>query len=174
MKKLFILPLIALFFAACSVDDSADLLTQEKAADTTYGEKGSLGNTKPGGGDQPIISCFGPLTGYTTINVSGGLNNPVINFVGRTPSTVSASADYNVTVEVQALADCEDFDVTSGLPLLFRGASSFSNVAATPPSISVLPNQLPVCYKWRIIFERANSLGTPCKSVSVWYDAPLF
>jgi hypothetical protein len=178
MKKIYLLPLIALFFTACSVDDSADLLNQENATDVTYSAKEAAataagGSTKPGGGD-PIIPCFSGLTGYTTINVDGGLNNPVINFVGNAPSTVSSTASYNVWVEVQGLADCEDFNVTSGLPIFFYGSAPFTNVYAVRPVIAVQPNQVPVCYKWRIIFERAYSLTTPCKSISPWYDAPLF
>lgn len=174
MKKILMLSLIALFFISCSTDDSADLLTQENSADIAYSAKGSVGNGKTGGGEQPVVSCFSGLAAFTRIDVSAGLNNPVINFTGSVPSTVSSNIAYNISVEIQGLADCEDFNLTSGLPIIFTSSGSYTNVYAVPPAISVLPNQLPVCYKWRMIFERANSLTSPCKSVSQWYDAPLF
>lgn len=177
MKKLFLLSLTVLFVTACSTDDSLEILNQEKAQKVFFSAKAGeavVAATKPGGGDQPIVSCFSGFAAHTEINVSGGLNNPIVNFVADFPSTVALNASFYVTVEVQQLADCEDFNLTTGSPIFFGTSTPYTNVVANRPTIAVLPNQLPVCYKWRIFVERAYSLTTPCKSYSPWYDAPLF
>lgn len=175
MKKLLLLPLYAFLCIACSADDSADIVAGDATANAALMAKSvAAAATKPGGGEKPIISCFGGFAAHTRMDVSGGINNPVINFEADVPSTAPANASYTVIVEVQQLADCEDFNLVTGLPLYFGAASPFTNVAVDTPSIAVLPNQLPVCYKWRIIIEQAYTLTTPCKTFSPWYDAPLF
>ncbi|MXN89840.1 hypothetical protein GR160_01240 [Flavobacterium sp. Sd200] len=172
MKKIYLLLLIALFFAACSADDSNEILNQEKNTEIIYSARATASKTKPGTGELPVASCFNGLAAHTTIDVTAGLNKPIVNFVADAPSNLSASAGYVVTVEVQELADCEDINVASGLPVFF-GGSVFYNVVANAPVINVVPADLPACYRWRFVFERSNSV-TPCKSLSSWYDAPLF
>lgn len=173
MKKIYLLPLLVLFFTACSVDDSAELLNQEIVEEVFFD---SLKEEFNGSGpkEAPQNDCFNGLAAHVSMDVSGGLNNPAVNFVADVPLTVSPGLAYVVKVEVQQLADCEDFNVVTGDPV-FLGGRSYTNVAMAFPSVTVQPNQLPVCYKWRMVFERSGRLiQTPCKALSPWYDAPLF
>ena len=176
MKKMYLLPLLALFFTACSVDDSSEILDQEKIQDADYSNTrfaATAANETKDGKDGPGLVCFNDLAAHISMNVSGGLNNPIINFVADVPLNVSYNTAYMVKVEVQQLADCEDFNVVTGDPIFF-GGGKYTNVVMASPTITVLPNELPACYKWRMTFERTGRLVTPCKTISQWYDAPLF
>jgi len=173
MKNIYILPLLLLFFASCSVDDSADLLTQEpvNALTLTSEELARIGET-----GQSLISpdCFKVLSAHINLNVSAGLNNPVINFVGDAPIGTSARLGYIVRVEVVALSDCDDLNSPTGSVIILGNNTVFNNVGTIDPVVSALPSQLPVCYKWRITYERVGAIITSCKSYSQWYEAPLF
>jgi len=166
MKYLYLLPLLLFLFTACSVDDSAELLDQEKNKQATM----VASFTSPI--EVPFeYTCFKGLTAHTNIDVSGGFTNPLVNFVSDAPATVSSTKGYRVKVIIQQLADCEDMDIVSGEPITLGTSVIYYNIAVTHPMVTVAPNQFPACYKWRLVVE---GVSTSCKSYSPWYDAPLF
>ena len=122
----------------------------------------------------PPTSCFTGLTGQVRVDVSNGLNNPVVIFTPQVTGNVSATAIFNVRVEVQALSNCDDMGSTVGGLLVFGPAGTVNNVVASPPSISVVPSNLPSCYKWRFVFEGNLRRNPICYTASQWYESPLF
>lgn len=170
MKKLLFLPLLLLIFA-CSAD-SEEILNQNDNAAVTI----STSDADEFTAKALAKPCFSGLYGSVSVDVSGGFGNPVVVFQSIITSNVPATTTFRVRTEVQALSDCDDMDSDVGLPVLHGPTTLHSNVVANPPSVSVLPAQLPSCYKWRIVFE-AMSRGSKrpaCISVSDWYEAPLF
>jgi len=172
MNKIYLLPLMLLFFASCSVDDSAELLNQQTVADTTVtlDAESRIAAAQAAS----LSDCFKGLAAHINLDVSAGLNNPVIDFIADAPITANPNWSYLVKVEVQQLSDCEDFSSTTGQAIIFANNTVYTNIYASHPEVSVAPSQLPSCYKWRITLERTGKLGSPCKSYSQWYDAPLF
>jgi len=177
MNKLYILPILMLFFASCSVDDSADVLNQQNAAeDTTISVNDSI-DSRLGENVQAafVADCFKGLAAHINLDVSAGLNNPVINFISDAPAgTINPNWSFLVKLEIQQLSDCEDFSSNTGAVITISNNTVYTNVVATHPAVSVLPSQLPSCYKWRITLERNGKFTPVCKSYSSWYDAPLF
>jgi len=178
MNKLYILPILMLFFASCSVDDSADIVNQQNSTEATVLsvndsiEEARLGATAQAGS---VSDCFKGLTSHINLDVSAGLNNPVINFISDAPAgTINPNWSFLVKVEIQQLSDCEDFNSNTGSVITISNSTVYTNVVATHPAVSVLPAQLPACYKWRITLERTGKFAPVCKSYSSWYDAPLF
>ncbi|WP_154652602.1 hypothetical protein [Flavobacterium rivuli] len=177
MKKLYFLPLLMLFFASCSVDDSADIVNQQNATEaTTFSVNDSIASRLGTTAQAATVSdCFKGLAGHINLDVSAGLNNPVINFVSDAPAgTINPNWSFLVKVEIQQLSDCEDFSSNTGSVITISNSTVYTNVVATHPAVSVLPSQLPACYKWRITLERTGKFAPVCKSYSSWYDAPLF
>lgn len=162
-----------LFFVSCSVEDSAELLSQQTVADSavTPDELEKIAATNQ---VAALSDCFTGLVAHINLDVSAGLNNPVINFIADAPVVSNPSWSYLVKVELQQLSDCEDFSSATGQPVIFANATVYTNVYANHPVVSLKPSQLPSCYKWRISLERPGNKGSLCKSYSPWYDAPLF
>jgi|GEM_PF-1401464 len=178
MNKLYILPILMLFFASCSVDDSADIVNQQNSTEATVRsvndsiEEARLGATAQAGS---VSDCFKGLTSHINLDVSAGLNNPVINFISDAPAgAINPNWSFLVKLEIQQLSDCEDFSSNTGSVITISNSTVYTNVVATHPAVSVLPAQLPACYKWRITLERTGKFAPVCKSYSSWYDAPLF
>lgn len=178
MKKFYLLPLLILFFASCSVDDSADILNQENTTDAIAVTVNDSIASRVGADIQAVAAvsdCFKGLAGHINLDVSAGLNNPVINFISDAPAgAINPNWSFLVKVEIQQLSDCEDFNSNTGSIITISNNTVYTNVVATHPAVAVLPSQLPVCYKWRITLERTGRLSPTCKSYSKWYDAPLF
>jgi len=177
MNKLYLLPLLMLFFASCSVDDSADIVNQQNTTEaTTFSVNDSIESRLGAIAQATTVSdCFKGLAGHINLDVSAGLNNPVINFISDAPAgTINPNWSFLVKVEIQQLSDCEDFSSNTGSVTIISNNTVYTNVVATHPAVSVLPAQLPACYKWRITLERTGKFAPVCKSYSSWYDAPLF
>ncbi len=160
MKKLFFLPLLAVLFASCSTDtiDTA----QEDAVVFDQAAKG-------------IAPCVLSISGYNTIDVSGGIGNPTVNFsLSVTQGNFIARRFYNMVVYIQPISDCEDMNSAVGEPLMYT--SVVSNVAVVSPTIALKPSQLPSgCYVWRAELNNpGSSLQAPCVNGTGWYEAPLF
>jgi hypothetical protein len=170
MKNIYLLIVMALTFASCTVDENEDLFAQKNSEEAVLVKAEEVKVTAL---SQPESSdCFDGLAAHINLNVSAGLNNPVINFIADAPANVSAAAKYIVNVEIQPLSDCDDFSSSKGDATNYGNATEFSNVASSQPSVSLLPSQLPVCYKWRMKFKGTS--GAACEVYSPWYEAPLF
>lgn len=170
MKKIMLLPLLALLFS-CSADDN--LISRQNEGDTssvTYYD--NVDGFIEKAGISP--SCIN-LGGSVSADVSNGLGNPVLNFTTIVNGTVVATKKFKVRLEVQALSDCDDMTSSTGSVVVFGPAGTVQNVQANPPSFSVMPSQLPLCYKWRIVFDDATdgARGSGCYSYTAWYESPL-
>ena len=169
MKNLFFLPLLLLIFSCSADSEEISLLNDEVslAMNSDADELTEKALAKP---------CFSGLYGSVSVDVSGGFGNPVVVFQSVVTSNVSPSITFRVRTEVQALNDCDDMDSVIGLPVFHGTTTLYSNVVLNPPSVSVLPAQLPSCYKWRMVFEAMSpgSKRPACTTVSDWYEAPLF
>ena len=167
MKKIYVLPLIVLLFAACSVDN--DLNEEDNTANTlVQKEEAAPAST-------PLSSCFTNLAAHVSVDVSAGLNNPVVNFIADAPA--DASGGFMMKVEIRALSDCEDLNSGTGAITALGNSTVFYGIASTPAQVSVTPAQLTLpCYKWRILLQGVSGSGREitCTTVSPWYDAPLF
>lgn len=169
MKKFILLPLFLLLLAACSTDDSA-FETNEATAGVT------VNYNKPSDIDarQAITSCFSTFTAYPSVDVSGGINNPILRFNAVVPANIPAYSMYKMKVEVQPIADCEDLNSNQGDIITYTSSSYYMNISTTRPYVAVVPSQLPSgCYKWRMVIESINARST-CMSATSWYDSPLF
>lgn len=160
MKKLFLLPLLALVFTACTTDnfDAAE----ENAVVFDEAAKG-------------IAPCVLSIVGSNTVDVSGGLGNPTVNFtLTVTQGNFTARKYYNYTVYLQPISDCEDPASVAGEPLVYT--SLVSNVVNVAPTIGLKPSQLPSgCYVWRAELSNPGSAyQVPCTNGTPWYEAPLF
>lgn len=176
MKKLILLPLLALFVASCSTDDiSSDVQeSQLVTADEAANRAGGLQNTLPVI-EPPIFEngCFNYADGEVTINLPGGLGSlPEITF--HTQTYGAGSATYNVRLEIETLVDCEDLELGTG-QIISPFVGNFTNLDALSPSITLNATDLPAdCYRWRFRFEKKNAGRYPCTSYTLWYDAPLY
>jgi hypothetical protein len=120
-------------------------------------------------------SCFTSVTGQVHVDVSNGIGNPIVVFTSAVTGTVNVKTKFRVRVEVQPLGDCDDINSDTGTLLVFS-LGTIQNVVSSPPSISVLPVNMPLCYKWRFVFEspEGTSMSSYCYSESTWYESPLF
>lgn len=121
-------------------------------------------------------SCFTDLAGSVHVDVSNGLGNPIVVFTPIITGTVSSTAKFKVRVEVQPLSDCDDMNSNAGTLLSFGPTVTVQNVIASPSSVSVMPGNMPLCYKWRFVFEgySIQQRLPVCRSESIWYESPLF
>ena len=170
MKKLTILPML-MFFYACSTD-SVDFeqdqyestLVTMSADDVTIPNKIT---PKP---------CYKGLSSHVYVDVSGGFGNPVVVFQAVIPSTVPSNVGFRVKAEIQPLSDIDDMNSINGPSVLFGSNAIVSAGSLNPPTISVLPSQLPSSYKWRLVYEgyTTNFVRPSCISYTTWKEAPLF
>jgi hypothetical protein len=176
MKKLLLLPFMILFFSACSTDDSVLEETNDAIVFNDAATAHSAGRMAPEAAASVGVdtSCF-PAGTSGSVNITGAFSSPAIEFIASIPF-VPASNVYRIKLEVQELSDCEDMSSNSSFTLTFNAPTTFTNVSANSPKITVLPAQLPTCYRWRIFTERVYT-GTKivsCTSTTRWYDAPVF
>lgn len=167
MKKILFVLLMAAGLGACSSDNDVDFAEN----DTVQKQ-----NTEYESSVLSVPSCFSALTGKVRVDVSNGIGNPVIVFTPVVPFGVSPTAKFKVRLEVQPLADCDDMNSNTGTLLTFGPAGTVQNVLLFPPSVSVMPASVPLCYKWRFVFEGIESVKRDpiCYSASIWYESPLF
>lgn len=169
MKKFILLPFFLLLLAACSADDSAFETNEAAAVVTVSYDKPSDIDARQG-----ITSCFSTFTAYPSVDVSGGINNPVLRFNAVVPANIPFFSMYKLKVEVQPLADCENMSSNQGNIIVYTSSSYYINISTIRPYVAVVPSQLPSgCYKWRMVIESINARST-CMSVTSWYDSPLF
>ncbi|MGV3460470.1 MAG: hypothetical protein ACO1N9_08455 [Flavobacterium sp.] len=173
MKKLIVLPLLALFIASCSTDDLSSEI-QENNLETIDSE--TARNT-PLPGQQPsgqVRPCFESLTGEVIVNLPGGLGGmPELNFIAN-----GQGADwqaYDVYLVFENLVDCEELGNGTGETSTFF-LGSLEDLDTVNAMITLKPTDLPQgCYRWRFIYERRSTKRfTGCSSYSPWYDSPLF
>lgn len=155
---------------ACSTDNDDDLNRYQKdfiEKSNTAQEASAFGTSYP--------SCFTSLTGRVYVDVSNGFGNPTVVFVPIISGSVSFTARFWVRVEVQGLSDCDNFSSNSGTVLTFGPTEPVQNVVSSPPSVWVSPGSMPLCYKWRFVFEGISSNGSKiCTAYSKWSESPLF
>lgn len=168
MKKILLIILVAIAVGSCSADmEGNDVQYDNSATQKTDVSESTVLATR---------SCFINLSAQVSVNLSNGLGNPVVVFTPVISGSVPATTTYRVRVEVQPLSDCDDMNSNKGSLLTFGPSGTVQNVIAVPPSISVLPGSMPLCYKWRFVFEGISaSQKLPfCNSASIWYESPLF
>jgi hypothetical protein len=168
MKKILLLLVLGIGLASCTTENEEDFV-----------QYGTVTSQKNNESQAPmrapsLPSCFTSLTGSVHVDVSNGLGNPIVVFTPTITGTVPYTAKFNVRVEVQPLSDCDDMNSNTGSLLTFGPTGTVQNIIFSPPSVSVLPGNMPICYKWRFVFEGVSSLKTTCYSASVWYESPLF
>lgn len=169
MKKIMLLPLLAFLFS-CSTDDSAVNWQNDGVALSVYSSEREALTTSA-----ETTACF-TFTASASVDVSNGFGNPIVVFKAILPGSVSSTAKFKIKVEVQPLSNCNDMNSDTGVVQTFAGTSSVQNVVASPPTISVLPSQLPICYKWRFVMEGISDAKkyAICYSATEWYESPLF
>jgi hypothetical protein len=169
MKKLLLLPILALFIAACSADNDEPVIATEAAS------LGITETTEPEEQSQDIPTCFdsSSLTAYTEIDMSNGFGNGTITFVGQLPAATTDT--YKVSVEIEEISECEDLTSGTGNVRTFSAIQTYISNSNTLPAIAgVAPADTFACYRWRMVFERVHASGTvSCKASTVWYDSPL-
>ena len=169
MKKLLLLPLFALMFASCSTDGD-DLLQEDTVAVTTVAENAYR--------EAQTVTCLSTLGGYTTLDVSGGFGNPLVNFHADVVNgTGYARTSFTLSLEIQLISDCEGLE--SGYGAITRySLYNVSLPSLNDPKITLSPSQLPdSCYRWRYVVEgtKKTTAGTvPCVTESPWYWEPIY
>jgi len=168
MKKILILPLLALLFS-CSTDDTAINMQNDATSSIVYSADREVATLAV------LSSCF-DLTATVSVDVSNGLGNPYVVFTSSVNATVTATRKFKVKVEVQELSDCDNMNSDIGSKVIWGPASSLTNVNASPPVVTVQGSKLPLCYKWRFVFEGVSETGREliCVSYSPWYESPLY
>ena len=172
MRKLMILPML-MFFYACSTD-SVDFEQDqfENALTTMSVDSEAIPNKSA----TTIKPCYKGLSSHVSVDVSGGFGNPVVVFKAVISSSVPSNFSFKLKAEIQPLSDCDDMDSNSGTSALFGTNATFSAGSVNPASVSVLPSQLPSCYKWRLVYEGyTTGFAKPdCITYTSWQEAPLF
>jgi hypothetical protein len=168
MKKILLLLVLGIGLGSCTTENEEDFV-----------QSGTVTSQKNNDGEAPmrapsLPSCFTGLTGSVHVDVSNGLGNPIVVFTPTITDNVPLTAKFKVRVEVQPLSDCDDMNSNTGSLLSFGPTGTVQNVIMSPPAISVLPVNMPICYKWRFVFEGVSSLKTTCFTASPWYESPLF
>ncbi|AXG72901.1 hypothetical protein DVK85_01105 [Flavobacterium arcticum] len=168
MNKFYLLLATMLFFVSCSTDDT--ILTEEQniltANDTEASYQMRLGKNSDD-------SCFNFVSGTLSIDMSGGLNNQVLNFGLKAIDLNKPNKPYVVEVHLQPIDDCEDLNSDIGSPTIIALPNVITS-ATNIPAIEVNPSQLPsVCFKWKVVIHTAKGYYPSCSSSSDWYDAPV-
>jgi len=170
MKKLLLLPALALFLFSCS-SDTEDLQAMDNHSNARVMQLGSqVTNQIPAA----YLSCFKNLGAHTEINLNDGFGNGTINFIADAPSGVTGS--YKALVEIEQISDCENLGVGTGNVKTFSTGVIYSNISANVPVIGgIAPSQTFNCYRWRMVLQEINKTGgVTCTTLSQWYEAPLF
>jgi hypothetical protein len=175
MRKLLLLPVLALLFASCSTDDlSSDLQQSQSVSNEETARAGSFPGTLPGY-DFPVNqgSCFNSAAGQVSINLPSGLGG-MADITFRAITSGAGDAYYNVRLEIETLVDCEDLNLGTGAPnILYLG--NLNNLDQNAPAITLKPYDLPAdCYRWRFVIDRKISGRFQCTSYTPWYDEPLY
>jgi hypothetical protein len=177
MKKLILLPLLALFIASCSTDDT-DLLTSQQTAESINEASHARGGKTPVTTPEiylpvTVNGCFDHADAQVFVNYPDGFGSqPSITFAAQTQGSEENSV-YSVRLEVETLVDCEDLELGTGEV----SVTSLGNMSlnGNQPSITFETQNLPAdCYRWRFVFQRAGARVIPCTSYTQWYDAPLY
>lgn len=171
MKKLLLIPFIALFAVACSTD-TEDLDNYANAQKTMASSASPII-----GGTYATISqsCFSQLGAHPFYDATNGLNNGTLSFISEPPAS-AFSGSYKVRVEIEEVSDCEDLGSGTGNIKTFTTGATYTNVVANAPKVTgVKPADTFACYRWRMVFEGVGRNGAvTCTTASQWYDAPLF
>jgi len=169
MKKIILLTLTMLGALSCTIDNEEDVQFDRSSLEkeNTQSAYATMGVTYPG--------CFSALTAQVSIDVSGGFGNPVVVFTPASTGTLPFTTRLWARVEVQALSDCDLIGSGTGSILAFGPSAPIYYSNSSSPVISVLPANLPSCYKWRYVFEGINSKGaTICLNSTRWQESPIF
>ncbi|MES2487688.1 MAG: hypothetical protein V4581_17290 [Bacteroidota bacterium] len=170
MKKLLLLPALALFLFSCS-SDTEDLQAMDNHSNARAMQLASqVTNQIP----TASLSCFKNLGAHTEIDLSDGFGNGTINFIADAPS--SAMGSYKALVEIEQISDCENLEVGTGNIKTFSTGVTYNNIYSNAPVISgIAPSQTFNCYRWRMVLQGVNKTGgVSCTTTSQWYEAPLF
>lgn len=165
MKKIVLLLPFLFVFCNCSTDDSINNPIDEVPMSVLLRDEGFKEKATA------AVSCFTSFTASASVDVSGGLGNPVLVFNPQVTGYISSTEKYMAKLEVQPLLDCDDMSSNTGNVLFFGPPSSMQKANSTPPKIRVQPSSLPQCYKWRYVAEGINS---GCISVTAWYETPVY
>ena len=169
MKNTLLLFVSALFMASCSVDNEG-LGLDEKATENVASVQRKAGTGITTGKGGPSEMCITTLSAHYEMDMSGGLNNPKVNFVINSPLGVTSSRSFYAAVEVQQVPDCEDYNYGTGPITSFGGIVLYYNISTNAPRVVVQQGQFPVCFRWRMVLTEAN---TSCVTYTPWYDAPV-
>ncbi len=166
MKKFLLLPVLV-FFASCSTDDSALTTVQENnLAATDYKSADATIST----------TCLDAVGGSLTVNLSQGINNPMLVFTASLTG-VSSGINYKARIEIQEISDCEDINSAMGNIVSFSSPYAVK-APTTQVNITIAGQALPdfTCYRWRVAVDCVSTTKGrgPCTTVSPWYEAPLF
>lgn len=168
MKKILLLLIMGVGLGSCTIENEEDFV--QVGADASQKNNESQEQMRA----PSLPSCFTGLTGHVHVDVSNGLGDPIVVFTPIITDNVSLTAKFKVRVEVQPLSDCDDMNSNTGSLLSFGPTGTVQNIVMSPPAVSVLPANMPLCYKWRFVFEGVSSLKTTCYTASPWYESPLF
>jgi hypothetical protein len=173
MKKFLVLSVLAAMFASCSVDNESVNLQEETVGVSVIDENNDLF-----GKIAYTSSCFQSIGGSVFVDVSGGISNPKVAFVADVPNDMATpSANYNVSVEMQLLTDCEDLNTGTGAIIKYT-INNVAIPAVNDPRVLLSPSQLPSsCYKWRMAVDgiKVTSSGSSaCITYSPWDYEPVF
>lgn len=165
MKRLLLLPVLALFISSCSTDDdSLNLQTESSNTGRPASKDSVLG-----------LDCVESITGAVFVNYPGGFGSDAqLAFVAD--ATGGDAGTYMVRLEIETLSDCENIEEGNNDVTIAAGAS-VSNPNSNNVTLNVAASSLPAnCYRWRFNFYRKaqNRLNPGCYSYSPWYEAPLF
>lgn len=177
MRNIYTLILCSVMFMSCSTDDEGIVNSDYRAnnyVDTDF----STFNEKSKGGSTPVIhisNCFEDVEGSVSLDVSNGINNPIVLFSTNVVSPPDPDGTgYTVQLILQPISDCENMNSSQGLPMIVTMPYSFVNVSNIP-DFRLYPSQLPQgCYKWRITIGTSKGVSPACTTQSIWYEAPLF
>jgi len=170
MKKLLLLPALALFLFSCS-SDTEDLQAMDNHSNERAMQLGSqVTNQIP----TIYLSCFKNLGAHTEIDLSGGFGNGTINFIADAPAGVTGS--FKASVQIEQISDCENLEAGTGNIKTFSTGITYSNISSNAPVVGgIAPSQIFNCYRWRMVLQEVNKTGgLSCTSMSQWYEAPLF
>jgi hypothetical protein len=171
MKKIILLPFLMLFFISCSTEETgfndAEAVVMNTGADTDNEEVKPL-----------YAQCVFDVVGNVAIDASNGIDNPIIVFSGNFGQAITNLKMYSVKLEIQKIADCEDFYSDFDPVITFKYEAPIRVPQTVQPEFHFNRTQLPFeCYKWRIVIEGGNpdfTLLPYCFSASQWYESPLF
>jgi hypothetical protein len=156
MKKTIVNCLIILLLTGCTSGSPEEISANEIEA-------------------EGIPLCLNGLTAKVSVDVSGGLDNPIIVFTPALADDQNQATAFSEQLEVQPLADIDDLDSDTGAIISFGPQSGTvqDNLSLSP--ILIVPAQLPMFYKWRISVIKSDSSGQViCVCYSQWQESPLF